>query len=187
MRRFIACLTALVFLGGCSTLKERFSTYVATYSGKLSDAVYYLENGNEPAAVKLLEELCNSKEKSEGVTDEALFRLSLLGIRRHNEPEGMQQVQKRLARLRTDYPNSAWTRQALPLMEYIAEKELIITEIRTLKQRNSTISKENRELALSNQQLQGTNQALTKENRELSIRIEKLKSLDMELELKNRR
>jgi hypothetical protein len=168
--------------------------YLERPSGKLSDAVYYLEKGNEPAAIKLLEEICNSKEKSEGVTDEALFRLSLLGIRRHNEPEEMQQVQKRLARLRTDYPESAWTRQALPLMEYLAENEVTISEIRTLKHRNSTLSKENstlskenRELVLSNQQLQGTNQTLTKENRDLSLTIEKLKSLDMELELKNRR
>lgn len=187
MRLFIACLTVLVFLGGCSALKDKFHLDLSTSSGKLSDAVYSLEKGDEPAATKLLEELCNSKGKSLGVTDEALFRLSLLGIRRHNEPEEMQQVQKRLARLRTDYPESVWTRQVLPLMEYIAEHEMTISEIHTLKQRNSSLSKENRELTLSNQQLQGTNQTLTKENRELNLRIEKLKSLDMELELKNRR
>ncbi len=187
MRRFIACLTALLFLGGCSTLKEKFSMALGTSSGKLSDAVYYLEKGNEPAATKLLAELCNSNETSRGVTDEALFRLSLLGMRRHNEPEEMQQVQKRFARLRTEYPDSIWTRQALPLIEYLAENEVSISEIRTLKQRNSTLSKENRELVLSNQQLQGTNQTLTKDIRELSLIIEKLKSLDMELELKNRR
>jgi hypothetical protein len=187
MTRFIALLTTLLFLGGCTALKERFSVPVATYSGKLSDAVYFLEKGNEPAATKILEELCNSHEKSMGVTDEALFRLSLLGLRRHNEPEEMLLLQKRLAKLRTDFPGSAWTHQALPLIEYLAEKEVAASEIRTVKQRNSTLSKENRELTLSNQQLQGTNQTLTKENKELSLIIEKLKSLDMELELKNRR
>ncbi len=187
MSRLTVSLIFLVLLGGCSTLKDKFSITVATYSGKLSDAIYYLGKGNEPAATKLFEELCNSKEKSEGVTDEALFRLSLLGIRRHDEPEEMQHVQKLLARLRTEYPESTWTHQALPLIEYLAEKEVTSSEIRTIKQRNSTLSKENKELVLSNQQLQGTNQTLTKENRELSLRIEKLKSLDMELELKNRR
>jgi len=185
MRQLVTTILLMLLLAGCS-LKNMQMFSGLTQKGKLSEAINAMDKGNELAATKLLEEICASENVS-GVTDEALFRLSMLGLRQYKEPEGMQLVQKRMERLRTEFPTSEWTRLAWPLMEYINSVEGVRGDLRALKLRNTALSKDNRELHLTIQQLQGTNQSLTKENKEIKERIDKLKDLDVELERKNRR
>jgi len=186
MIRLVTAVLLMLLLGGCS-LKNMQMFSGLTQKGKLAEAISALDKGNELAATKLLEEICASSENVSGVTDEALFRLSLLGLRQYKEPEGMQLVQKRMERLREEFPTSEWTRLAWPLMEYMNSVEGVRKDLRALKLRNTALSKDNKELHLANQQLQGANQSLTKENKEMKERIDKLKDLDVELERKNRR
>jgi hypothetical protein len=193
MKWLAAGFLLTTLLCGCSTTKAITLIPTTPQKYKLSKAVQSLEKGNEDAAIKLLEEVSEGKGIP-GVTDEALFRLSMLGIRRQNETDGMKQVLSRLERLRADYPSSSWTRMAWPLMEYIASVEAIKGELRTVKVKNASVARENRDLHAASQQtareireLQANNQSLAKENRELNQRIEKLKSLDLELERKIRR
>jgi DNA repair ATPase RecN len=177
-------MAVLILLGGCSSLKERLCH---PGSLKLAETISQLEKGNETAATKQLQDISNSKDPLYGATDEALFRLSLLEIRKHDDPGTMQNIQKRLAKLQSEFPSSQWSRMSWPLTEYITQMEAMRADLRSIKQKNSALSKDNRELTQSNQQLQGTVQTLTKENRDINQRIEKLKSLDIELEKKNRR
>lgn len=193
MKRLAAGLLISVLLCGCSITKGVMLITPNPQKVRLDKAVQALEKGNEDAAIKLLEEVIEDKGIP-GVTDEALFRLSMLGIRRQNETDGMKLVLSKLERLRADYPSSSWTRLTWPLMEYIAGVEAIKGELRTVKVKNAAVSRENRDLHAASQQtareireLQGNNQSLAKENRELNQRIEKLKSLDLELERKIRR
>lgn len=186
MKRLAACMAAMaavILLGGCSLLR---TAGVAPGQDKLAEAVRQLEKGNETAATKLLEDICTNSRPFEGITDEALFRLSLLQIRKYDDTETMHSIQKRLATLQSDYPESQWSRMSWPLTEYITRMESLRAELRSAKQKNSSLSKDNKELNSSNQQLQSTVQNLTRENREINQRIEKLKSLDLELEKKNR-
>ena len=185
MKRLMAGIMLSMMLGGCALQNNYLFTGFSQRS-KLTDAVSALENGNEPAAKRMLADIC-SGPKVDGVTDEAMFRLTLLELRQYDEPEGMEQIQGRLKRLRAEYPSSPWTKQIWPLMEYISSAEGARNDLRTTKVRNSGLAKENRELRLSNQQLQSSNQTLTRENRELNQRIDKLKELDIKLELKNKR
>lgn len=186
MKRLTACMAALaaiILLGGCTLLKV---AGVAPGQDKLAEAVQQLEKGNETAAAKLLENICTTGRPVEGITDEALFRLSLLQLRKNDDPEIMHVIQKRLAKLQTDYPDSQWSRMSWPLTDYITRMEVVKSELRGTRQKNSALSREIRELTTANQQLQGSVQNLTRENREINQRIEKLKSLDLELEKKNR-
>lgn len=184
MKRMIACIAIAFLLGGCAVLKDRLC---GDRSGTIAEAVAYLEKGNETAAAKLLEEVVNDNERGRPGVDEALFRLSLLELRNGEETSTVKSIQKRLARLQSEYPDSQWTRMSWPLTEYITQSESLKSELRSIRQKYSSASKETRELAADNQQLQGTIQTLTKENKELNQLIEKLKSLDLELEKKNRR
>jgi cell division protein FtsB len=191
MKRLIAGIMAGLLLGGCAG----WGIFPGDRSprGKLNEAVNALETGNEVAASKMLEEICRAPAVA-GVTDEALFRLSMLSLRQHDNPAVMQDVRKRLERLRTEFPASTWTRLAWPFMEYLAGAEGVRSDLRTAKQRVSSLARENQELHRTNQnaareirELQETNQLLGKENRELSQRIEKMKHLELELERKGRR
>lgn len=183
MKFLTVCLAALFLLGGCSYLEQNLCP---PGSSKLSRVDNLLEKGNEPAATKLLEEIVNSRNTAEGTTDQALFMLSLLELRK-NDDSAFQSIRKNFARLQTEYPESRWARISWPLTEYLSRMESIKTDNRDIKKKNSSLVRENRELTQSNQQLQGTVQNLTKENRDINQRIEMLKSLDLELEKKKRR
>ncbi|MBT0662694.1 hypothetical protein KI809_00120 [Geobacter pelophilus] len=184
MKRISLCIAALLLLGGCTFIKDKLGY---PREDKLAEAINQLEKGNETAAKNLLVDISNSRYSVEGVTDDALFRLSLLQLRRHNEAETMQSIQKRLTKLQTNFPDSQWSRLSWPLTEYITQMESSRNELKNLKQKYNSLLKENKELSLANQQMQSANQTLTKENKEINLRIEKLKSLDIELEKKNRR
>ncbi|GAM11597.1 hypothetical protein OR1_03913 [Geobacter sp. OR-1] len=184
MIRKLVCIVALLILGGCAFIKDKIGY---PNDERLAEAVSFLEKGNETSAAKLLEEITNSKYSVAGITDEALFRLSLLQLRKHSDAGAMHNVQKQLTKLQTEFPESQWSRMSWPLTEYLTQTESVRSDLRSLKQKYNSVVKENKELTLSNQQLQGANQTLTKENKEINQRIEKLKSLDIELEKKNRR
>jgi len=184
MIRLAACIAALIILGGCTSLRDNLCYRI---DSRLADVAEQLEKGNETSATKQLEDISNRKDPEDGVTDEALFRLSLLELRKYDDSKAMHTLQKRLLKLQTGYPTSQWSKMSWPLTEYVTQMESIRSELRNIKQKYNSLSKDNKELTLSNQQLQGAVQSLTKENREINQRIEKLKSLDLELEKKNRR
>ena len=102
------------------------------------------------------------------VTDEALFRLALLSLR-ENGDKGFQRSQTLLERLAGKYPDSIWTRQSAPLLSHLAE-------VRVLRNRQRGL-KTMKELNLS----------LSRDNRELRQSLEQLKQLDLELEQRIKR
>jgi len=165
MKHLILVTLLLFSLAGCTTFKQMQSTVVNRYdaSQKLSSALSELEQGRAAAATTILEALV-AEPGVKGVTDEALFRLSLLNLL-HEEKDGSMSSIHYLERLRREYRKSNWTQQAKPLHDYLTG----IAEIK----------KQNRNLKI-------LNISLTKDNKELLQSIERLKNLDIELERKAR-
>lgn len=161
-------------LSGCATMGKSDGGFMYRYEQKqkLASAVKQLEEGNALAANKLLAAICNEKGVP-GVTDEALFRFSMLNIRPDMEQNGFSQTHKRLARLQKEYPSSSWARMAWPLMEFLENAEELRRQNKNLKNQNQNLAKENRELSQN--------------VKELSQNIERLKHLDLELEQKTKR
>jgi hypothetical protein len=133
----------------------------------LAKAVEYLQAGNELEARNLLEFLVEDSAGS-GVTDEALFRLSILQLRDEGT-RGIVRVQQLLARLKKEFPQSVWAHQAAPLAHYLAEVKNLRDRQRELKS------------------LRESNLSLSRDNKELRQSIEKIKNLDLELEQKIKR
>jgi hypothetical protein len=183
MKRTIWLLLAVMNLAGCSGLQRFQSGVMQRFSGEssLSTAVEYLEQGKTAAATMELEKIVNGPGV-EGVTDEALFRLSLLVLRHSQDKEPATATQQLLERLKEEYPTSQWTRLALPLADHLASEEELKKQYRNLKILNLSLAKDNKEL----QSLKSSNQTLLKENRDLHQSIERLKNLDIELEKKSR-
>lgn len=168
----------LVSLSGCSSLGGRVATVsVASVSSApaaspeqaqmLAKAVEYLQLGNEPASRDLLEMLVEDSARI-GVTDEALFRLSLLYLRDEGT-KGTPRIQQLLTRLIREFPQSVWSHQAAPLAAYLAEVKNLRDRQRELKS------------------LRETNLSLSRDNKELRQSIERIKNLDLELEQKIKR
>ena len=107
----------------------------------------------------------------DGVTDEALFRLSLLSLQEKEPPTTSLQL---LERLKKEYPRSPWTRQSRQLRDYLTWSDELRKQNRNLRLLNMSLSKDNKDL-----------QGVSKENRELHQSIERLKNLDIELERKS--
>ena len=95
-----------------------------------------------------------------GVTDEALFRLSLLRLGSVQDKNVVFQTKHNLERLQKEYPASSWTPLASSLAEFIDSDDDVRLQARKLKDLNG---------------------ALTKENRDLHTSIEKLKNLELEM------
>jgi len=130
-------------------------------------ALEFLRVGREQEARDLLELAVAGPARS-GVTDEALFRLSLLYLRDENG-KGVVRTQELLERLHDEFPRSIWTHQGAPLSAYLVGVRTLRDrqrEVRTLKELNLSLSRDNREMRQS---------------------IERLKSLDLELEKKIKR
>ena len=82
---------------------------------------------------------------------------------------GLSGHRKRWTGLRIDFPKSIWSHQAAPLDAYLAGIKALRDrqrEVKTLKELNLSLSRDNREMRQS---------------------IERLKSLDLELEKKIKR
>lgn len=134
---------------------------------RFAGALVFLRAGNEPEARDLLEQVIAGPPRR-GVTDEALFRLSLLYLR-DDVDKGTERSQELLERLSLEYPTSIWAHQGAPLAAYLIGVRTLRDkrrEIRTLKELNLSLSRDNREMRQS---------------------IERLKILDLELDKKIKR
>ncbi|KAA0895031.1 hypothetical protein [Oryzomonas rubra] len=171
-RAAVALILSLVvaFSGGCSLLRGKppsTATPVMEQERRFAGALQYLIQGKEREAQGLLEQVV-AGQTLPGVTDEALFRLALLHLR-DDGGKGDTHAHALLVRLKKEFPLSAWTRQAAPLAAYLVGVGALRDsqhDVRTLRERNLS---------------------LTRDNKELRQSIERLKNLDLELEQKIKR
>lgn len=151
---------------GCAAMSQPGgSLYRAGQERKLARAATLLEQGKTSAATELLAAVA-AEPGVAGVTDEALFRLSLLHLVSGQEKNGMPQAQHDLERLKKEYSASSWAPLASNLIEFLASAD---------------------DLRQQNRKLKELNLSLTKENKELRESIEKLKTLELELGRGNKR
>ena len=165
---------ALFSVCGCSFSSWKASLFpvkqpadvlvVSDQERRFAIALEFLRSGKEKEARDMLDLVVGSPPRS-GITDEALFRLSLLYLRDDGD-KGPVRTQELLERLRLEFPRSTWARQGAPLAAYLIS-------VRTLKDRQREV-KTLKELNLS----------LSRDNREMRQSLERLKSLDLELEKK---
>ena len=174
----IAVLALLPLQCGCAQLGWKVSvvsvstedsapSVIPAQERRFAGALEFLRVGNEQAARDLLERVVEEPPRN-GVTDEALFRLSVLSLRDEGG-KGIVRSLELLERLKTEFPRSIWNNQAAPLGTYL-------TGVKSLRDRQREV-KTLKELNLS----------LSRDNREMRQSIEKLKSLDLELEKKIKR
>jgi outer membrane protein assembly factor BamD (BamD/ComL family) len=133
----------------------------------LDEAVEQLRLGNEQQARDVLEKVVNGVPTA-GVTDEALFRLALLNLKEGGD-KSSQRSQALLERLTEKYPGSIWAKQSAPLISHL-------TEVKALRNRQ-------REL----KSLKELNLSLSRDNKEMRQSLEQLKQLDLELEKRIKR
>jgi outer membrane protein assembly factor BamD (BamD/ComL family) len=163
MKQFIPLTLMILSLAGCATFKDMQSSLAGSYEAnrKLSSARQALEQGKSATAISILEGIV-TEPAVKGVTDEALFRLSVLKLD-YEDKDGTLPSLRHLERLRYEYPESSWVQYAKPLIELLKGA--------------SEIKKQNRNLKI-------LNISLTKDNKEMRQSIERLKNLDMQLERK---
>lgn len=166
MTRYILTLFAALAMSGCVTLTQPGGLlYRSVQEKKLDQTVKLLEQGNRSAAEKLLVAVC-AEPGVPGVTDQALFRLSLLRLKAGQEKNSTEQAGHYLERLQREYPASSWLPHAATLNELLASMDNMQQQRKNVKE---------------------TNLSLAKENRELRQSIEKLKNLELELGKEHRR
>jgi hypothetical protein len=162
-------------LCGCSQLNwnvftptdDSVSHSIPNQERHFAGALEFLRSGNEQAARDQFERVVKGPSRI-GITDEALFRLSVLYLR-DDGSKGTVRALELLERLKHEFPRSIWTRQAAPLVVYLAGTKTLRElrhEVNSLKELNLTLNRENRDLRQS---------------------MERLKSLDLELEQKIKR
>ena len=163
----MVALALLPLLCGCSLLgwktaqENSTASLISTQERQFSGALEFLRTGKEHAARDLFEQVVKGPSRS-GVTDEALFRLSVLSLRDESS-KGTVHTLELLERLKNEFPRSIWAHQAGPLLKALHDRR---REINSLKE---------------------LNQSLSRDNREMRQTIERLKSLDLELDQKNKR
>jgi hypothetical protein len=174
--RKLALLIALVLgLSSCATIKigEKGLDYRQQQGQKLQAAIMLHREGKITSAVEAYKGICSEKGL-EGVTDQALFMLSLiyLDFGLGSDREFIQVAQQHLDRLRKEYPSSPWSSLTSPVVQMLESSAELRRQNINIKNQNQALSKEN--------------QSLSKENQELRQSIEKLKRLDLELEQKRK-
>lgn len=153
MKKHILIITAALALSGCATLiRPGGAFYPSAQENKLDRAVTLLKQGKTSAAEGLLSAICAGPGVA-GVTDEALFRLSLLQLGSGQEKNGVTQALHTLERLRKEYSNSPWAPMAASLIEFLASADDLRQQGRKLKELNLSLTKENKELRQSIDQL----------------------------------
>jgi len=182
MKKLATILLWILLLNACATMNlgSNGFNYRENQEKKLAVAIKLQNAGKVSSAVELFKSICAEKGLT-GVTDEALFRLSLLyiGYGLDNDREYFQTAQQNIDRMRKEYPASPWTRMVEPVAD-------LLTNSAELRRQNANIRSQNQSLSKENQSLSKENQSLSKENQELRENIEKLKRLDLELD-KNRK
>jgi len=173
-----AVLVLFPLVSGCSQLgwknsvvsvvtEDSSPSSIPVQERRFAGALEFLRAGNEQSARDLLEQVVEGPAIP-GVTDEALFRLSVLSLREEGG-KGPVRAQELLERLNHDFPKSFWNHQAAPLAAYLTGVKSLRDrqrEVRTLKELNLSLSRDNREMRQS---------------------IERLKILDLDLEKKIKR
>jgi hypothetical protein len=157
--------------------------YRQTQRNKLDEAIRLQQTGEISAATKALIAL-GTEQGVAGVTDEALFRLSLLYLDNglDIDRDSLQLAQQSIDRLSKEYPSSSWTVMASPVAELLTSTTELRLQNHNWKIKNQKISRENQKLFRKNQTLSKDNQALSKENQELRESIVQLKRLDLDLD-----
>ncbi len=165
----LAVVGMLFMAGGCSVTRQTAAPppVVSEQERSFAGALEYLRGGREQQARELLERVVTLPPVS-GITDEALFRLALLGMRDEAGKVASQTLEL-LERLEGEFPRSIWAHQAAPLSAYLAG-------VRVPRDRQKELKS-----------LRDLNLSLSRDNRELRQTIERLKSLDLELDQKIRR
>jgi hypothetical protein len=187
MRKLATTILLALGLSACATLNIGDDQYIFRHNQlkKLDTAVKQQKEGKLQAATESLKALC-AERGVPGVTDEALFRLSMLylidGL--DDNKESIQLAQHYIGRLRKEYAYSSWAGMASPVAELLSTTAEIRRQVLNSKNQNQALTKENQALSKENQALTKENQALSKENLELRQSIEKLKRLDLEMEQK---
>lgn len=186
----------VIGVGGCAALtKPGAPLYDMGQKNKLSTALELQGQGKKAEAFELLTAICKEPGVP-GVTDEALFRLSVLRLGAAGETNGVAQSKKDLERLAKEYPSSTWAPLASALGDFLASTNNRLQREKKLKDLNLSLSRENRDLKEENRELKQhnfslskeqrglkeSNLSLLKENAELRQSVEKMKSLDLDLE-----
>ena len=175
MRKLATIIVCTLALNACAILQtgDDRTSFHHDQEKKLAMAIKLQNEGKLTAALKLLIALC-AERSTPGVTDEALFRLSLLylGNGQDIDKGSLHLAQQTIERLRKEYPSSSWAGMAAPLAELLTTTAELRRQNQNLKNQNQALNKEN--------------QALAKETQELRQNIEKLKRLDLELEQKRK-
>lgn len=175
MKKFLVIILCALGLNACAVLHSLDSRdlYRQNQEKKLAAAIKLQNKGKISAAVEALISL--SEERGvPGVTDEALFRLTLLylGSGLESDKDSLQLAQQNIERLRKEYPKSSWTGMVAPVSELLTTAAEMRRQHQNCKTQNQALSREN--------------QSLSKESQELRQNIEKLKRLDLELEQKRK-
>ena len=190
-------------ISGCATLtKPGALFYPSGQQSKLSKAVTLLKQGDSSTATGLLQEIC-VEPAVPGVTDEALFLLTILRLGPDMDMNRIVQAQNDLKQLVTGYPSSSWSPLASSLADFLAsvhetrqQEDMLNERILSLEQEQAKMKGINIAQAKELKAVRDSNLSLTKENSRLREIIEKLKSeklklsdivqqlKDLELELK---
>lgn len=172
----VLLLAVAVLSGGCGAFVGKDAPAVnglpavkdvSEVERRFSAALQFMRTGNESASREQLERIVDEAPLP-GVTDEALFRLAVFNLGDENG-KGETRARKLLDRLVTEFPASGWSQQAAPLLEHIRETAGLRARLRELKS------------------LRDQNLSLSKDNKGLRQSLEHLKNLDLELELKIRK
>jgi hypothetical protein len=176
MKRLATAIFCSLLLSACATrqMGEGVFNYRSYQEKKLATAIRLQNEGKIPQAIESFKSIC-ANGSLQGVTDEALFRLSLLylGFGLESDREFIQRGQQNMERLRKEYPASPWTRMAEPVADMLVNSAELRRQNSSLRSQNQALSKENH--------------ALSRDNQDLKESIEKLKRLDMELDKKRRK
>lgn len=174
MIKYSLIIILVLAMSGCASLNLKGGiVHRFGQERKLANAVTLLKDGKLSEAAALLTAIC-SESGVPGVTDEALFRLSLLHIESIQEIDGTLQAQQDLERLQKEYPSSSWTPLASSLSDFLSSAD-------DVRQQDRYIRQQNRDIRQQDRKLKELNLSLTKENKELRESIEKLKNLELEM------
>jgi hypothetical protein len=175
MKKLLVIIICGIGLNACVALHTLDSSllYRQNQEKKLAAAIKLQNEGKISSAVEALIAL-NAERGVPGVTDEALFRLTLLylGSGLENDKDSLQLAQQNIERLRKEFPSSSWTGMVGPVAELLTTAAALRHQNQNCKTQNQTLSREN--------------QSLSKETQDLRESIEKLKRLDLELEQKRK-
>lgn len=171
--RFLLLTATILSLSACAVVQKTIEVQRqrSLQEERLEKALALLQRGDTDGATENLRAVVAAKGVN-GVTDEALFRLALLTIPEEFDREEIGQASALLERLRKEYPASIWTAQAASLASFLTDFPRRLQASTELRRQIKS--------------LKDVNLSLTRENKELRLNIEKLKTLDFELEKKTK-